>query len=146
MKRNMGSNDKLIRLGAAIVLIILFYKEVITGTLGIIALVVALILTITSLIGFCPLYALFGIKTCRSNKQQVFLYLQNGSYQRTNNWLKSEFYFMTKKKYLYKFILIVCFQALSDSLPSLPYNQKKTVINRYLILSIGQNFVLLWRF
>jgi hypothetical protein len=64
----MGSNDKLIRLGAAIVLIILFYKEVITGTLGIIALVVALILTITSLIGFCPLYALFGIKTCRSNK------------------------------------------------------------------------------
>ncbi len=68
MKRNMGSNDKLIRLGAAIVLIILFYKEVITGTLGIIALVVALILTITSLIGFCPLYALFGIKTCRSNK------------------------------------------------------------------------------
>jgi hypothetical protein len=65
MKKNMGSTDKLIRLGVAIILIVLYYKSVLTGPLGIIALVVALLLTITSLFSFCPLYTLFGIKTCK---------------------------------------------------------------------------------
>jgi len=66
MKKNMSSNDKLIRLGLSILLIVLYYKEVVTGTLGIIALVVALILTITSLIGTCPIYSLLGINTSTS--------------------------------------------------------------------------------
>ena len=44
MKTNMGSIDKLIRLGIAIVLIVLYYKEILTGTLGIVALVLALVL------------------------------------------------------------------------------------------------------
>lgn len=63
MKANIGSTDKLIRLGLAIVLIILFYKEIITGTLGIAGLIIALVLTVTSLINFCPLYPLFKINT-----------------------------------------------------------------------------------
>jgi len=64
MKKNMGSIDKLVRLFAAIILIVLYYTGILIGTLGIISLVVALVLTITSLISFCPLYFLFGIKTC----------------------------------------------------------------------------------
>ena len=63
MKANIGSLDKLIRLGLAIVLIILFYNSTLTGTLGIVALLIALILTITSLLNFCPLYSIFKIKT-----------------------------------------------------------------------------------
>jgi len=63
MKNNMNSYDKLIRLGLSIVLIILYYKQVVTGTIGIICLVVALVLTITSLIGFCPIYKILGINT-----------------------------------------------------------------------------------
>jgi len=70
MKKNMGSYDKLIRLVVAIVLIVLYYKEVLTGTLGIIALVLALVLTVTSLIGFCPLYTLFGINTCKKEEKE----------------------------------------------------------------------------
>lgn len=69
MKKNMGSNDKLIRLMIAIVLIILYYKGILVGTLGIIALVLALVLTITSLISFCPLYTLFGISTCKKEEK-----------------------------------------------------------------------------
>lgn len=65
----MSSIDKLIRLIISIVLIILFYKEILTGTLGIIALVVALIFTLTSMISFCPLYAIFGISTCKTKKE-----------------------------------------------------------------------------
>jgi len=69
MKANIGSTDKLIRLGLAIVLIVLFYLETLTGTFGIIALVVALILTITSLINFCPLYSLFKINTAKKKEK-----------------------------------------------------------------------------
>jgi hypothetical protein len=65
MKANMGSYDKLLRLVIAIVLIVLYYTGVIHDTLGIIGLVVALLLTITSLISFCPLYTLLGINTCK---------------------------------------------------------------------------------
>lgn len=63
MKANIGSTDKLVRLGLAIVLIALFYLEILTDTLGIIALLVALLLTITSLINFCPLYPILKINT-----------------------------------------------------------------------------------
>lgn len=70
MKKNMGSYDKLIRLVVAIVLIVLYYKGVLHGKLGIIALVIALVFTVTSLISFCPLYTLFGIKTCKDEKSK----------------------------------------------------------------------------
>jgi len=69
MKNNMSSYDKLIRLGLSIVLIILYYKQVITGTFGIICLVVALLLTLTSLISFCPIYKILGISTCKTKKE-----------------------------------------------------------------------------
>ena len=64
----MGTTDKLIRLTVAIVLIVLYWRNVLTETWGIIALVVALILTLTSLIGFCPLYSIFGLKTCKKEE------------------------------------------------------------------------------
>lgn len=69
MKKNMGSMDKLVRLLIAIVLIVLYYTNVLKDTLGIVALVVALVFTITSLISFCPLYTIFGIKTCKTEEK-----------------------------------------------------------------------------
>ena len=69
MKKNMSSYDKLIRLGISIVLIILFYKQVLTGTIGIISLLVAFLLTLTSLISFCPIYKVLGISTCKREER-----------------------------------------------------------------------------
>ena len=69
MKKNMGSYDKLIRLGLSIVLIILYYKGIFIGSLGIISLVVALYLTITSLIGFCLFYGVFGINSSKAEEK-----------------------------------------------------------------------------
>ncbi len=65
MKKNVGSIDVIIRLLIAIVLTILYFNGIIAGTWGIVLLVVAGILLITSMIGFCPLYLLFKINTCR---------------------------------------------------------------------------------
>lgn len=66
MKKNMGTTDKLIRVIIAIVLLVLYYTGVIQGTWAIVALVVALIFALTSLVSFCPLYTLFGINTCKT--------------------------------------------------------------------------------
>lgn len=64
MKKNMGSIDKIIRLIIAIVIGVLYFTEVISGTLGIVLLVFAGIFVLTSFVSFCPLYAPFGINTC----------------------------------------------------------------------------------
>lgn len=64
MKKNMGSADRIIRLIIAAVIAILFFTNVITGTLGIILLILGGVFVLTSLVGFCPLYLPLGINTC----------------------------------------------------------------------------------
>lgn len=64
MKKNMGSLDKAIRIIIAAVVAGLYYGNIITGTLGIVLLVLAGVFVLTSLVSFCPLYTLFGISTC----------------------------------------------------------------------------------
>jgi hypothetical protein len=63
MKLNIGSIDKIIRIALAALLAILYFTDVVTGTLGIVSLVVAAVLVLTSLVSFCPLYAVLGINT-----------------------------------------------------------------------------------
>lgn len=64
MKKNMGSLDRIIRLSVAAIAIFLFYNGTLTGMAGTIALVLAAVFTLTSLVSFCPLYALVGLSTC----------------------------------------------------------------------------------
>jgi len=68
MKKNMGSTDRIIRIIIAIVLGVLYKMEIVSGTLGLVAFVVSVIFVLTSLINYCPLYAIFGIKTCSVDK------------------------------------------------------------------------------
>ena len=63
MKKNMGTIDKLIRLAIAAAVVVLYYLGIISGTLGIVLLVLAGIFVLTSLISFCPLYTLLGFST-----------------------------------------------------------------------------------
>jgi hypothetical protein len=67
MKKNMGTLDKGIRLAIALVIVILDINNVVPGTLGDILLIVAVLLVITTFLGFCPLYLPFGWNT---NKQK----------------------------------------------------------------------------
>ena len=64
MKKNMGNIDKIIRILVAIVIAVLFFTNVISGTLGIVLLVLAGVFVLTSVMSFCPLYTLVGINTC----------------------------------------------------------------------------------
>ena len=65
MKKNMGATDRVIRIILALVFAYLFYTEAISGTLGIVLIVLATIFVLTSFVSFCPLYAPFGIRTCK---------------------------------------------------------------------------------
>lgn len=65
MKKNMGSADRIIRITAAIVFAVLYFTGTVTGAFGIVLIVLGGIFVVTSLIGFCPLYSLFGISTCK---------------------------------------------------------------------------------
>jgi len=69
MKKNMGNVDKIIRILAAIIIATLYFTNILTGTLGIVLLVVSGVFVLTSLVSFCPLYAVFGLKTCPMEKQ-----------------------------------------------------------------------------
>ncbi len=68
MKANMGNADRIIRLVLAAVFAGLFFTETVGGTWGIILLVLAIVFALTASVGFCPLYAPFGISTCSSKK------------------------------------------------------------------------------
>jgi ABC-type multidrug transport system permease subunit len=67
MKKNIGNVDKCIRIIVATIIVGLYFANVITGTLGIVLLVVAGILVITSMTGFCLLYVPFGISTLKED-------------------------------------------------------------------------------
>ncbi|MBG9375798.1 DUF2892 domain-containing protein [Panacibacter sp. DH6] len=65
MKKNMGSADKMIRVLLAAVFAVLYFTGTVTGTLGIVMLVVGGVFLLTSFISFCPLYTILGINTCK---------------------------------------------------------------------------------
>jgi hypothetical protein len=65
MNKNMGTIDRIIRVLVAIVIAVLYFTGKISGTLGIVLLVVAGIFLLTSIIRFCPAYLPLGIKTCK---------------------------------------------------------------------------------
>jgi uncharacterized membrane protein YccC len=64
MKKNMGSADRIIRVVIAVIISLLYFTNVISGTLGLVLMVLAVVFVLTSVVSFCPLYALFGISTC----------------------------------------------------------------------------------
>jgi hypothetical protein len=68
MKKNMGNADKIIRVLIALVLGALYFTGTLGGTVGYVALALGGVFILTSAIGFCPLYTLFGISTCPAKK------------------------------------------------------------------------------
>ena len=57
MKKNMGNMDRIVRLVIAAVLTALYFLDVISGTLGLVLVVISLVFLVTSLSASCPLYA-----------------------------------------------------------------------------------------
>ncbi len=67
MKKNMGTTDRIIRVIIAAIMAVLYFTGVVPGTLGILLMILAVVFVVTSLISFCPLYAPFGLSTCKQD-------------------------------------------------------------------------------
>ncbi|MBK8724454.1 MAG: DUF2892 domain-containing protein [Saprospiraceae bacterium] len=69
MKKNMGSTDKMVRLVVAVLIAVLYYTNVISGTVALVLGALAIVFALTSFMSFCPLYVPFGISTCKVNEE-----------------------------------------------------------------------------
>ena len=68
MKKNMGTVDRIVRILLAAVVAIFYFNNTITGTLGIVLMVLAGVFVLTSIVSFCPLYSIVGLNTCSTKK------------------------------------------------------------------------------
>ena len=66
MKRNMSNLDRIIRVILAALFAYLYFGGIVTGVFGIILVVLAVVFVLTSIVGFCPLYALLKISTLKA--------------------------------------------------------------------------------
>jgi hypothetical protein len=63
MKTNESNIDRVIRVVVGLALLVLAFLGVVPGTLGLIFKIVGALALLTGMIGFCPVYALFHIRT-----------------------------------------------------------------------------------
>lgn len=68
MKKNMSNTDRIIRTIVAIVIAGLYFTSTLTGLVGTVLLVLAVVFAATSLVSFCPLYTIFGLSTRSQEK------------------------------------------------------------------------------
>lgn len=65
MKSNLGTTDKIIRVLVFLTAVLLYFLDVTSGTLGILLIAIGAVLLLTSLLNYCPMYAILGISTKR---------------------------------------------------------------------------------
>ncbi|WP_462318863.1 YgaP family membrane protein [Marinilabilia sp.] len=69
MKKNVGPLDRVIRIVIAAILAILYFSGVVTGTVGTIFLILAVVLLLTAALRICGLYSLVGMNTCKKEPE-----------------------------------------------------------------------------
>lgn len=65
MRPNIGTTDRALRLALGVILIALALLAGLAAALRVAALVAGIVMAGTAAIRFCPLYTLFGLRTCR---------------------------------------------------------------------------------
>lgn len=65
MPKNMGTVDRAIRASLAVLVGVLYFTGMISGTVATILGIAAGVFLLTSLIGVCPAYMPFGLSTCK---------------------------------------------------------------------------------
>lgn len=69
MKKNMGRVDTWIRILIALVIIVLFYLNKLSSPWDIILLIVGIVMLLTSLLGYCPIYTPLKIDTRKKEEK-----------------------------------------------------------------------------
>ena len=71
MKQNVGIFDRTIRILIAAILAILYFTGAVSGTTGIVFLILAAILLLTAALRVCGLYTVFRINTCKNRNEDT---------------------------------------------------------------------------
>jgi len=66
MKRNMSNIDRIARVVLAALFAYLYFGGIVTGTFGVILLVLGAVFLLTAVVAFCPLYAPFKFSTYKA--------------------------------------------------------------------------------
>ena len=70
MIKNMGMTDKMLRIGLALVIALLYWQNIISGTLSLVSIGVAVIFLLISTVSFCPIYKILGINSCPADTKK----------------------------------------------------------------------------
>ncbi|MDX2005548.1 MAG: DUF2892 domain-containing protein [Meiothermus sp.] len=70
MKLNESNTDRIIRVVLAVVFFVLAFGPL-SGIWAVVAGVLGVVMLGTAAVGFCPLYALFGINTCPVDQRKA---------------------------------------------------------------------------
>ncbi|MFN0156843.1 MAG: DUF2892 domain-containing protein [Bacteroidota bacterium] len=71
MKKNMGTTDRIIRTLAALLIAALLLTGYIQGVIATVLGVFAIVFLVTSALGFCPLYLVLKVSTCKAPTPKV---------------------------------------------------------------------------
>jgi len=63
MKRNLSNIDRIIRVVLAAVFAYLYFGGILPGTLGLVLFVLGIVFVLTSVMSFCPIYAMLKLST-----------------------------------------------------------------------------------
>ena len=63
MKRNLSNIDRIARVVLAVVFAYLYFGGVLPGTLGLVLFILGIVFVLTSIVSFCPIYAMLKLST-----------------------------------------------------------------------------------
>ena len=66
MKPNLSNIDRIVRVVLAALFAYLYFGGIVTGTFGIILVVLGAVFLLTAVVSFCPIYAALKLSTLRS--------------------------------------------------------------------------------
>ena len=66
MKRNMSNIDRIVRVIVAALFAYLYFTGIVPGTLGIVLVILGAVFLLTSVVSFCPIYAIFKLSTYKA--------------------------------------------------------------------------------
>lgn len=63
IEKNVGTTDRIIRFALAAIFVVLYFTGTVSGTFGIVLLVLAAVFALTATVKVCPLYLPFRLST-----------------------------------------------------------------------------------